>query len=341
MDAYRAGVWTYFFGWNRDLENLLNAAQSTLHSVTDPGVRCRSLWMEAFVRYGASDYKAVCHVADEFRVCARKAGSFHQYFLATHNLIMGLVQRGDLGEALRIAREGAGLAAANHHRLEQFWLESLQALVAIEALDFENALPTCERIAREPIMMSHHLTPHVLLWLGKARLGLGDLVGASEAFSRLATAIEAGGVGFEYHIPLLQGQASCAIAGGDSGQCRTLAARSIQLAQEHRAPAYMARGYQLLSEVATRTGDDATAAENILAAMAALNGYEIPNVEWQVHAAAVPVLAKVGQTKESAQARAHALRVGERVAATLSNEPALQICLRSRIREQLAMRASA
>jgi len=34
-------------------------------------------------------------------------------------------------------------------------------------------------------------------------------------------------------------------------------------------------------------------------------------------------------------------RVGERVAATLSNEPALQICLRRRIRERLAMRASA
>lgn len=148
-------------------------------------------------------------------------------------------------------------------------------------------------------------------------------------------------MGFEYHIPLLQGQASCAIAGGDSGECRTLAARSIQLAQEHRAPAYMARGYQLLSEVATRTGDDAAAAENILAAMAALNGYEILNVEWQVHAAAAPVLAKVGQSKESAQACAHALRVGERVAATLSNEPALQICLRRRIRERLAMRASA
>ena len=292
VDAYRAGVWTYFFGWNRDLEDLLNAAQSTLHSVTDPGVRCRSLWMEAFVRYGASDYKACCHVADEFRIYARKAGSFHQYFLATHNLIMGLVQRGDLGEALRIARQGAGLAAANHHWLEQFWLESLQAVVAIEALDFESALPTCERIAREPIMMSHHLTPHVLLWLGKARLGLGDLVGASEAFSRFATAIEAGGVGFEYHIPLLQGQASCAIAEGDTDQCRTLADRSIQLAQEHRAPAYMARGYQLLSEVATRTNDDATAAENILAAMAAVSGYEILNVEWQVHAAAVPVLAE-------------------------------------------------
>jgi hypothetical protein len=75
--------------------------------------------------------------------------------------------------------------------------------------------------------------------------------------------------------------------------------------------------------------------------MAVLNGYEILNVEWQVHAAAVPVLANAGRTLESAQARAHALRVGERVAATLSNEPALQICLLSRITEQLAKRSSA
>ena len=122
------------------------------------------------------------------------------------------------------------MAAANHHRLEQFWLESLQALIAIEAFDYGAALPMCERIAAEPIMMRHNLTPHVLLWLGRALLGSGEVDRAAEAFDRLATAIDSGGVGFEYHLPLLQGQATAALAAGNLELCRAIATRSIQLA---------------------------------------------------------------------------------------------------------------
>ena len=57
-DAYRAGVWTYFFGWTQDLEALLSSARSALDSISEPSVRCRFLWMEALVRYAASDYKS-------------------------------------------------------------------------------------------------------------------------------------------------------------------------------------------------------------------------------------------------------------------------------------------
>src|SRR5215471_10152781 len=340
-DAYRAGVWTYFFGWTQDFEDSFNASRAVLEAVRDPGLRCRFLWMEAFVRYGASDYTACCRAAEELRICAQKAGSFHQYFLGTHNLIMGLVNRGLLGDALRLAREGAAMAAANHHRLEQFWLESLQALVAIESFYFDDALPTCERIAREPIMMNHNLTPHVLLWLGQALLGKGEVERASEAFSRLATAIDSGGVGFEYHFPLLQGQASCALALGETNRCRSLTIRSIQLAREHRSLGYLARGYQLLSEAASRAGDHLAAAEHISMAMAALGEREVPNIDWQVHTAAARILGNVGRTEEGKRALKRAIQMSQRVAATLSNEPAFQASLICRMREQVATPASA
>jgi len=333
-DAYRAGVWTYFFGWTQDLEDLLNASRPALDAIHDHGLRCRFLWMEAFVRYGASDYVACCRAAEELRSCARKAGSFHQYFLGTHNLIMGLVHRGLLGEALRLARDGAAMAAANHHRLEQLWLESLEAMVAIEAFHFKQALPVCERIAGEPIMMTHNLTPHVLLWLGRALLGSGDVAGACEAFNRLSAAIDRGGVGFEYHFPLLQGQASCALAAGEHTKCHILASRSIQLACEHRSPGYLARGYQLLSEAAATAGDQLAAVDYISMAMAALNEIQIPNVEWQVHAAAATILANVGRVQEAETSRTRAIEAGQRIAATLSNEPALQESLLGEIKER-------
>ena len=272
---------------------------------------------------------------EELRLCARKAGSFHQYFLGTHNLIMGLVKRGFLGEALRLAREGAAMAAANHHRLEQFWLESLQTLVALEAFDYEGALPACERIAGEPIMMRHNLTPHVLLWLGRASLGRGQVERAAETFRRLATAIDSGGVGFEYHIPLLQEQASCALAADDDETWRSLTNRSIQLAREHRQPGYLARGYQLLSDVATRAGDYPAAAEHLSVAIRALAETDIPNVEWQVHATAATIFAKAGRLQESEQSRTRAIEVGQRVAAALSNEPPLRTSLLGQITKLL------
>jgi hypothetical protein len=56
VDAYHGGARTYFFGWKKDLEELVNAALPTLNLVTDAGTRCRFLWMESFVRKRASDY---------------------------------------------------------------------------------------------------------------------------------------------------------------------------------------------------------------------------------------------------------------------------------------------
>ena len=341
VDAFCAGTPTYFFGRDHGREQLFHAALPVLSSVCDPGVRARYLWMEAFVRSAASDYAACCRAAEEVRHCARKTGSFHQYFLGTHNFVMGLIHRGDLGKANRIANEAAAMAAANHHSLEQFWFDSLRALVAIEAYDYGSALSICERLAGEPLIMSYNLTPHVFLWLGMARLGAGALDGAAEAFDRMTIAVEAGGVGFEYRFPLLRGQSSCALARGDFHGARDLAARSVQLAETHHTPGEAARGYRLLSEIASAAGDHAAAAEHISAAAAVLTDCEMLNLEWQVYATAAKAFGVLGRSPESEQARMRAQQLGQQVAATLAGEPALQASLLSRLDSQLAFRASA
>jgi hypothetical protein len=297
--------------------------------------------MESFVRNGASDYVTGCRVAQESRECARRAGSFHQYFVATFNLISGLIHRGNLGEAIRIASETSKMAATNHHLLEHLMLESLRAFVAIESFGFREAQPICERIVREPIMMGYDLSQHVLLWLGHARLGAGDIDGASAALDRLAMVVEAGGVGFEYRFPLLLGQASCALERGDYALAKNLTTRGVQLAQEHRARGYAARGYRLLSDIASQEGDDDGALEFISAARAALESCEIQNEEWQVYATAAKVLAVRGRVQESEQARTHAFQVGERVAATLAGEPVLRRSLLARIEAQVTLRRTA
>jgi hypothetical protein len=341
VDSYRGGVGIYFFGWKEDLAELVNAALPVLRPVTDPQTRCQFLWMEAFLRIGASEYPAGCRAARESREYARKAGSFHQYFVATHTLVAALAHGGNLGEALRIARETAELAATNYHLLEQFWMESLQAFIAIEAFDFAGALPMCERIAHEPMMMQYNLTPHVLLWLGLARLGNGMFDAALEALHRLDAMVETGGVGFEYRFPLLQGQASCALAKGDIGLARRLTLRSIELALDHRTAGYAAQGYRLLAEMAIQEGDTGAAVECISAGMSVLVGSEILHVEWQVYATASRILASAGSGPQSEEARAHAVRIAARVADTLAGEPALRQSLLRRVEGQLLSAASA
>jgi tetratricopeptide (TPR) repeat protein len=340
-DVFRAGIWAYHFGWSQELQDLLDAALPTLNPVTDPATRCRFLWMEAFVRASASDFAGCCRAAEEFRSCAREAGSFHQYFLAMHNLVMGLTYAGNLGEAMRAARAGAELAATNHHYLENLMLESYQAFIAIEAFDFNFALPICERLAREPVIMRFRLTPHIFLWPGLAHLGTGAIEEASDALMRLSAAMDAGGLGFEYRFPLLQGQASCAFSRGDYTRAKDLVWRSIRLAEGHRAAAHAARGYRLLSEFARQERDYGGAVEHALAAIAALRPGETLNVEWQVYVSASNMLAAVGRFEESEAARVHGERVGQQVIATLADEPDLQRALIGRINGQLAARAFA
>ena len=79
-NAYRAGVWTYFFGWTQDLEDMLNTSLEVLDGVSDPGLRCRFLWMEAFIRYGASDYPACSRAGEEMRFVRPKGRQLSSVF---------------------------------------------------------------------------------------------------------------------------------------------------------------------------------------------------------------------------------------------------------------------
>ena len=76
-------------------------------------------------------------------------------------------------------------------------------------------------------------------------------------------------------------------------------------------------------------------------AMATVSEHEVPNIDWQVHTAAARILGNVGRTEEGERALTRAIQMSQRVAATLSNEPAFQASLICQMREQLAMRASA
>jgi tetratricopeptide (TPR) repeat protein len=241
---------------------------------------------------------------------------------------------------MRIAREGAELAARNGSHLSLLWLTLRQAWAQMEAFDFENALPVCERIAADPTLPSNrHMYP-AYLWLGMARLGYRDYEGAWEALEKLRLAIEEGGQAFRLLCPLLHAQTECAIGRKDLRRARTLAGRLIEVATEHHESGYEARGHRLLAEIAIPEGDWQSAAEYVSKALAALARCEAWNVEWRVHATASHVFFHLGRHRQSDEARERSFEVARRVADTLVDEPALQKTFLKRVAAELEVRAS-
>ena len=167
-----------------------------------------------------------------------------------------------------------------------------------------------------------------------ARLGNGDFDSAWEALEKAS--VSRNEVGYQVSYPLLDTLARCALARRDLRQSRELAGELLQRATEYRQPDYAARGHRLLAELATLDGDYATAAAQIRHSLEALEGRECWNVEWQVHATAAHVFAKLGRRQECEQARELSRRAADRVAASLFDEPELRQIFLTRVNRDLA-----
>src|SRR4029079_7320674 len=105
------------------------------------------------------------------------------------------------GKAIRIAKEDAALASRNGSMLPNLWLTCRIGWVQMEAYEFAEPQAIYERHAASPDSFSepHHYIK--LLWLGQARLGVGDAEGAWEALERMHARMKQGGMTFRFVCP--------------------------------------------------------------------------------------------------------------------------------------------
>jgi hypothetical protein len=337
IDGYRAFFRIYLVGWNQELADVFWAALPRMRSLTDVRMQSRIPWMESGISAFAGEYGAACDKAEESRQMARKAGLFFEYFIALLYLNWASLHRGDLGQALRVAKNGRQSAARNGSPLPLLWFTVRENWARMEAGDFIGPLAAYTQLSTDPIVPLFHSTLN--LWWGLARLGTNDIEGAWACFERAQAAIDQWEMAFQLRCPLLEARARCALARGDSPTSRDLARELVQLAAKHHEPSYAARGYRLLAELASLEGDHQKAAGEIAHSLAALEGYEAWTVEWQVHATAARLFAKLGRGQESEQARELSRRAADRVAATLFDEPELLQTFLRRVNRDLAMQA--
>lgn len=332
IDTYQALFNLFLYGWRQDLANQLRSAAPKLNSLTDTRMRGRLAWMEAAELTFCARYSAACEKAELARQFCRKSGVFYDYFIATLFLNWSLLHKGNLGQAMRIAKEGASLAERNGSLFPLQWLTMRQVWAEMEAFSFERALTVAERIAEDPRITSHRANAPAFLWVGLARLGGKNYNGAWDAFERLRIALEEGGVAHQCRFPLLNGRAECAVERGDTAGARTIAQDLVREAREECEFSYEARGLRLLAELASRADDFHSALRHLKAALAVLAEGDAWTVEWRVHAAAAQVYSRLGQFEESDQSRDRALQVAQRVADSLIDEPALQQSFMTRVR---------
>jgi tetratricopeptide (TPR) repeat protein len=337
VDLTRAFFHLYMFGWNQEYADLFQTALPRVQSLTDVRLQSRLAWMESGVLTIAGEYGAACRRAEQCLQTSRQAGIYFDYFVALLHLNWAGVHRGDLGLAIRMAKDGAQSAARNGSPLPLLWFSVRENWARMEAGDFETTLPVYEQHAARlgPGMPTHHHP--IYMWLGLARLGSGDPDGAWEALEKAsATRSE---VGFQISYPLLDALGRCALARGDFNHSRALARELLQSATEHRQHEYAARAYRLLAEVASLEGEHQKAAAEIERAIASLQKCEAWSVEWQVHATAARVFDKLGRHQESQDSLELGRRAADRVAATLFDEPELQQKFMKRVTTEVTIPA--
>lgn len=334
IDGYRAFFKIYLVGWNQELVDLFWMALPRMKSLADARMQSRIPWMEAGILAFAGEYEAACRKAEEARQISRSTGVFFEHYTALLYLHWAAFHRGDLGLALRVAKDGARSAARNGSALPLFWLTVRENWARMEAGDFASPLAAYARLAMDPVVPLFRSTLH--LWLGSARLGNGDLEGAWDCLERAQAAIDQGKIAFQLRWPLLDARARCALAQKNLARSRSLAQDLVQLAAAHHEVSYVARGYRLLAEAACLEGEYEKAAGEIGRALAALAGCEAWAVEWQVHATAARVFAALGRRPKSEESRELSRRAAGRVAATLFDEPELQQTFWKRVARDLA-----
>ena len=332
----RAFFQMYFAGWSQDADDLLRKASPKATEVEDLRNRSRVYWVEAAALCFSGNYAAACEAAERARQFSRRAGVYFDYFVATMYLNWAMVHLGNLGGALRVARDGADLAAKNGSRIPRVWFTVRQSWVRMEAFGFEGVMDPFERDPTLATGLSIRASSYpMFLWLGMARLCKGNPDAAWEALENVRAAFESGGMAFQTYCPMLHTQAECELARGNPAHAKELARRLIETARAHHDYSYAARAFRLLAEMATGEGDFQTAAEHIAEALASLERCEAWTVEWRVHATAAKVFARLGRREEAASARDRSLKAADRIAATLAGEPALQETFQKRVAADL------
>ncbi len=291
-------------GWTDSLFNDCLAALEAARAARDPGAIGVHLMSCSFFHSYRSQGRLACSLASEGIQIALDTGDAFLYISCLYFQAWALLHLGEWGQALEVLRQGIELSESNGNGTALTVLQMIRARLHAQSFDFAGALDIClETLPNARPGFPRFVT---LLMLGEARLGLGDLALAREAFDTILAETEAGPFCLDwiFRLPFRNALAELALASGDTADARRQTRILADLASLPGERTYLALAHRLQARIAHAEGDSTQAASSLAAARAALDGIEAPLAEWRVLATAAQIANSPSLAQQSAAALA-------------------------------------
>jgi DNA-binding winged helix-turn-helix (wHTH) protein/tetratricopeptide (TPR) repeat protein len=305
-------------GWRPDDASMAEEAVAAARAAGDRELLSESTGRLAAFQRSRSDYRRAVETATEGLELARQVGNAYAYLSCQYFRAQAFQRLGEWGTALTTIEDGLRMATQSDHLPWASLLRLEAASLHIEALDFAGAAA----IAREELR-GRSLTQAgrqlAMFELAFALLGLGELDEAYAAFTapQLVAAAGIESMAWSGQVLLRHGLGQLWLARGMLDRAHDEAEALRALVAEAGDPTPRASAALLLAEIAVQEGHLSQAETFLDDARAAIEGYEVPVVEWRVAASAARVHRQQRRRSDAEAARMRSAAVVSRMADSL------------------------
>jgi DNA-binding winged helix-turn-helix (wHTH) protein/tetratricopeptide (TPR) repeat protein len=305
-------------GWRADDARMAEHAVAAARAAGDRELLSESTGRLAAFQRSRSDFRLAIGTATEGLALAREVGNAYDYLSCQYFRAQAFQHLGEWGTALTAIDDGLRMAAQSGHAPWGSLLRLEAASLHTEALDFAGAAA----ITREELR-GRSLTPaggqRAMIELAFALLGLGELDEAYAAFTAPQLLVPAGieTMAWSGQVLLRHGLGQLWLARGKADRAQREAEALHALVAAAADPMPRASAARLLAEIALHRGRLSEAEAFLGDAFAAIEGYEVPVVEWRIAASAARVHGRQRRRTEAEAARMRSVVLVSRLADSL------------------------
>ena len=277
-------------GWRPDDARMAEEAVAAARTAGDRELLSESTGRLAAFQCFRSDFRRAVETATEGLELAREVGNAYGYLSCQYFRAQAFQHLGEWGTALTSIDDGLRMAEQSGHLPWASLLRLEAASLHTEALDFAGAAAIAREELRGP-SLTQAGRQRAMFELAFAHLGLGEFDEAYAAFTapQLVAAAGIEAMPWSGQVLLRRGLGQLWLARGKLDRAHREAEALHDLAAAAADPPLRASAARLLAEIALEEGRLSQAETFLRDALAAIEGYEVPVVEWRIAASAARV----------------------------------------------------
>jgi len=309
---------SYFFqrvwanGWNPQDANACRQALAEIRHAGDRFVLARHLLDYSRLQWVSSAYRDAYRSAVESWEILSEGGEAnpylnHAYLLGLYIVPWSLLFLGEWGEALHAIDDGITMMEKNGDAHRAQTLRLYRAWVHFHAMDFAGVVATCASMLSwvgEPTRPS--VLRFSLMLAGAAETALGHYAQAREHLVAAREEMERQTVIIDWYrrMPLASALTHLWLATGELAQAQQEAEQFLTVTLGTAERTWQALAWEANARVALAARDLARAHACMAQALVTMEGVEVPLAAWRVHATAVELHERTGNSGVAAHHRA-------------------------------------